>query len=164
MPGQGDLQDWLKQLKQRSEGQGSSAPALKRGRERSAGGVAMSATDVALAKLKLKEERDRKKKRESDKKRAGEVKKRAIEKLTRENEQAHEAVKVESRSKKAPESLLGSPLSLRSNKPVGGKGSKIKLSSLHKHLNGNRGALREAVILSEILGPPRSMQKDIFRY
>ncbi|MHC4871068.1 MAG: hypothetical protein ACYTFY_04420 [Planctomycetota bacterium] len=180
MSSQGDLQNWLNQLKKRQGGGGAQpsqqrpaaprqasqsqdyqarAPEKRRVQsfdpdlvevETSSSG--MSATDIALQNMKKQEEQERiAKKRE-----ALARKQRAEKRLAREKKQAEEAGKKKSR-KTVRKKRKQDPAVVKTAKPV--CEDIVDIVGIHYKLRNNAAAMKEALILSEIIMPPIAMRE-----
>ena len=190
MGAQRDLQDWLRQLKQRAEEQqkgksqarrsAPNRPAPSRESETQAGYEietdsagridGMSATDIALQRLREEERKQQEARRQEQKKRARAAQARAAKRLKEEGEAARRAEADASRAsrrnrkprkrRKSAEFEAHQPAaeSKRAQEPLGAPEAGI--TELYRKMRGNRKLLRQAVILSEILAPPKSMRKD----
>jgi hypothetical protein len=203
MADQGDLQNWLKQLKKRAEAQqrraggGGGGPRPQRrptvqpeaeiedaaeleeytepAPRPSRGGGGMSATDRRLAELREKKRREQEAKRQRQQKQAREAKERAQARLQKQEEAARQAEEEVARARQrvrgggkrrrrrpAPEAAVQDPLKPRTAgaAPSGPAPQAAVSEDLHERLLQDKQSLRDAIVLREILGPPKALAQE----
>ena len=187
MPAQGDLQDWLRQLKERAEQQGGgesptpkrsappprtqamprpkSAPSTRSRQNMPIGSQAkplgaghVSATDAALARLREEEKREQEANRQEEEARNQEKRRRAAKRIKAEDDERKRLEEAEKQSRRKRKTQRQSLLTeKKSGKAVG---KRVGSGPLYRNLRGNPAALKQAIIMAEVLGQPKTLRKS----